>query len=300
MHNPIWLRSFIAVAHSGSFTRAAEALDLTQAAVSQHLQRLEAQYGLLLIRRPRQLELTPRGRILLEFALEQEQALQRLQSALSDDDAEQGALRLATPGSSGLLLYPLLLEQQQRFPGLTLQHRFAPTAEIIAAVLESRVDIGLITEPVSDPRLERVPFASEPLCLVLPAAATGSSWNDLMQLGFIDHPDGQHMARRLLARLHPGERVDALPQRGFTNQISLILEPVARGLGFTVLPHFAVAAFANQQAIRIETGTPAILDTLYLIHRAEWPLAARYRRLLPLLQARLQNQTGTLQAGSPP
>ena len=42
---------------------------------------------------------------------------------------------LTTPGSIGLLLYPLLLDQQQEHPGLILQHRFAPTPDIVQAVL---------------------------------------------------------------------------------------------------------------------------------------------------------------------
>ena len=61
MFSPQWLRTFETLAAQRSFTRAAERLDLTQAAVSQHVQRLEERLGPLLIRRPRKLELTPRA-----------------------------------------------------------------------------------------------------------------------------------------------------------------------------------------------------------------------------------------------
>ena len=57
----------IMVSESGSFTRAADRLGVTQAAVSQHIQRLEAEFGTLLIRRPRQIDLTPTGKKLLAF-----------------------------------------------------------------------------------------------------------------------------------------------------------------------------------------------------------------------------------------
>ncbi|MGN4866905.1 helix-turn-helix domain-containing protein [Aeromonas caviae] len=58
MVNPLWLHTLVVVHETGSFTRAADRLDLTQAAVSQHISRLEAEFGPLLLRKPRQLELT--------------------------------------------------------------------------------------------------------------------------------------------------------------------------------------------------------------------------------------------------
>ncbi|MGL6072333.1 LysR family transcriptional regulator [Craterilacuibacter sp.] len=285
MTNPLWLRSFVAITETGSFTRAADKLDLTQAAVSQHLQRLEAEYGPLLLRRTRVLELTPAGHKLLGYAAEIASATARLHSSLSNDDAHHGELSLVTPGSIGLALYPQLLALQQAHPGLVIKHRFAPSAEIIDAVLHNQAELGIVATPPDDGRLQVQRFASESLCLVLPASVTGASWEDLLGLGFIDHPDGHDMASRLLSRRFPGMPLHALPRRGFINQIGLILEPVARGLGFTVLPHFAVQAFEHQSAIRIATDGAEVIDTLWLIHRAEWPLSARASLALTALHA---------------
>lgn len=285
--NPLWLRSLLAVAELGSFTRAAEKLDLTQAAVSQHLQRLEAEYGELLIRRPRHIELTPRGRKLLAYAREIEAAAARLATRLADEDAEHGTVAIATPGSIGLAIYPLLLELQSRHPGLAFRHRFAPTGDIVAAVLANEIDWGLVAVRPDDARLAVSAFAEEPLCLVAPADRPAEHWDDLMALGLIDHPDGRDMATRLLARRFPGESIERLPRHGFVNQIGLILEPVARGLGFAVLPRFAVQAFARQAAIRVVAGEPQVIDTLWLIHRAEWPLTRRATASLDWLKPSL-------------
>lgn len=287
MVNPLWLHTLVVVHETGSFTRAAERLDLTQAAVSQHISRLEAEFGPLLLRKPRQLELTPRGLVLLDFARQQAQAAEQLRARLSDDDPHRGAITLSTPGSIGLLLYPLLLDQQQEQPGLTIQHRFAPTPDIVQAVLAGRSDLGLVDQPPEHPSLAAEPFAHEPLCLVVPNDGEEQSWQHLCQLGFIDHPDGRSMAQRLLGRRYPGQRVDEIPLRGFTNQIGLILEPVARGLGFTVLPRFAVTAFAQQEKIRVIQSSIEVIDTLWLIYRAEWPLPARHQRLVTVLKQRV-------------
>ncbi|MFC0134588.1 LysR family transcriptional regulator [Massilia eurypsychrophila] len=272
--NPAWLRSLVAVCESGSFTRAAALLDLTQAAVSQHLQRLEAECGPLLIRRTRQLELTPAGVKVLEHARAAATAHQRLQAALAGQDPHAGPVAIASPGSIGLILYPRLLALQQQHPGLMVSYRAAPTADIIAAVLAGRAELGIVSQRMDDERLSADLFARESLCLVMPAAAADDSWPALAALGYIDHPDGRDMGRRLLARAHPGHNIDELPVRGFTNQIGTILDPVARGLGFAVLPRFAVAAYADQRAIRVASALPPVVDSLWLIHRAQWPLSA--------------------------
>ncbi|MFM5641778.1 LysR family transcriptional regulator [Aeromonas veronii] len=287
MVNPLWLHTLVVVHETGSFTRAAEQLDLTQAAVSQHISRLEAEFGPLLLRKPRQLELTPRGLVLLDFARQQAQAAEQLRARLSDDDPHRGAITLTTPGSIGLLIYPLLLDQQQEHPRLTIQHRFAPTPDIVQAVLAGRSDLGLVDQPPEHPSIAAEPFAREPLCLVVPNNGEEPSWQHLCKLGFIDHPDGRSMAQRLLGRRYPGQRVDEIPLRGFTNQIGLILEPVARGLGFTVLPRFAVTAFAQQEKIRVLQSSIEVIDTLWLIYRAEWPLPARHQRLVTVLKQRV-------------
>lgn len=49
------------------------------------------------------------------------------------------------------------------------------------------------------------PFLEQPLELVVPAGCASARWEDLAQLGFIDHPDGKAMARRLA--FHSPERI---------------------------------------------------------------------------------------------
>lgn len=287
MLNPQWLRSFKTLAELRSFTRSAEHLELTQAAVSQHVQRLEAVLGPLLIRRPRFLELTPAGHALLAYCAEIGAADQRLQQRLSAGEAEQGEVSLITPGSIGLALYPCLLDIQQVSPGLSIRHRFAPDSEVLAAVLENRFELGLVTLRPDDPRLTISRFTEEPLELVVPAGEAVESWADLERLGFIDHPDGHAMAGRLLSRRFPGEAgLRSLPCRGFINQIGLILEPVARGLGFSVLPRFARLSFPRPEAIRVIDADHQLIDTLWLLHRAEWALSTRALRVLQHLQLR--------------
>ncbi|MBP2498305.1 DNA-binding transcriptional LysR family regulator [Methylobacterium sp. PvP062] len=276
MLNAQWVRTFAVLIDAGSFTKAAERMGLTQAAVSQHVRHLEDELGPLLIRRPRALELTPSGSALLDYCREVELADQRMRSRLSDADAATGEVSLITPGSIGLFLYPKLLDLQQARPGITIRHRFAPDNEVLDAVLQNRFEVGLITLKPDDPRIVASPFAEEALELIVPASEEVQRWTDLERIGFIDHPDGLAMATRLLSQNFPGLcSGQKLPVHGFSNQVGLILEPVARGLGSTVLPRYARQAFRYQEAIRVVDLDTPVVDTLWLIHRSEWPLRAR-------------------------
>jgi DNA-binding transcriptional LysR family regulator len=288
MLNPQWLRTFAVLAELGNFTRTAERLGLTQAAVSQHLHHLEAALGMLVIRRPRAIELTPAGRALLDYCEAMEQARRRLDARVSGP-AEAGEIGLITPGSMGLALLPLMLDWQAQHPQWKFRHCSAPDPKVLDAVLTNRYDLGIVTVRPVDARLTARKFMQEPLELVVPAGAKVQTWSHLKALGFIDHPDGRAMADRLLSRCFRRNASFAdLPRNGFSNQITLILEFVARGLGFTVIPRYARAAFAQQRKIQVvEYGLP-VFETLWLIHRAEWPLPEPCAQAVRYLEARLK------------
>ncbi|WP_414439381.1 LysR family transcriptional regulator [Burkholderia sp. 22PA0106] len=286
--NPQWLRTFEMLVETGNFTRAAERLGLTQAAVSQHLRHLEDQLGLLVIRRSRGIDITPTGRIVLDYCAELGRADRRLRGRLAEADADCGEISLITPGSIGLAMAPWLLDMQLQTPGLVVRHRFAPDREVLDAVLSNLYEVGFVTLKPDDERLAARRFAEEPLELVVPAGDYVHGWADLERLGFIDHPDGLAMASRLLSRRFPDNPgVRGLPRRAFTNQVALILEPVSRGLGFTVIPRYARQAFARQESIAVIECGAAVLDTLWLIHRSEWGLSSRMLRALETLRERL-------------
>lgn len=294
MFSPQLIRSFTVLAELGSFTRTAERIGITQAAVSQHVRQLEEKLGPLLIRRSRAVELTPAGDTLLAYCHELEQAERRFRLRLEGADAEVGEVGIITPGSVGLLLYPMLLDLQASQRGLVVRHRFAPDPEVLDAILHNRFELGLVTAKPDDPRLAAEPFTEEPLELIVPAGEDVQRWADLERLGFVDHPDGQAMAIRLLSRRFPGNPgIRSLPVHGFTNQVGLILEPVARGFGFTVLPRYARLAFARADAIRVvESGRP-VVDTLWLVRRSEWPLSARAQRTVDYLRRQLALSAST-------
>lgn len=281
MINRQWLNTFLVLAEEGHFTRTAERLHMTQPGVSQQLQKLEAQLGVQLLNREgRQFELTSAGEKLLHWGGQQQREEQQLLRNLVADEPDQGECRIACSGAMALQLYPGFLQHQMAHPGLTLALEAAPHQSILMQLETGRIDLGLVTLTQVPAQFEASCVGAQQLCLVLPAALP---WQQptlaaLNELGFIDHPDGAHYAQLLFEHWLDGfSGSDRLARRGYINQISQILLPVARGLGYTVLPMSVVEAFPERGRLRIAPLPVEVCEPVYLIQRKYHPLPARYQ-----------------------
>ncbi|MGP4713196.1 MULTISPECIES: LysR family transcriptional regulator [unclassified Psychrobacter] len=282
MMNITWLRTFFTLVEVGHFTRTAERLHMTQSGVSQHIRKLESQLDVdLLIRQGKQFSLTDAGEELYREADDILQRLANLEQRIGDDPAFAGLVRLMSPGSVGLKLYPQLLSLQQQYPQLVIDYRFAPNSDIERALANHDIDIGFMTDISDDEGISCQSIAQEALILVTPATTNEPSWEALIELGFIDHPDGAHHASMLLsANYSEFQHINDFKKKGFSNQIGLILEPVSRGLGFTVLPAHAVAAYANPELISSHRLPIPVSETLYLAVRRQQALSNRMHTVI--------------------
>lgn len=284
MVNLQWLKTFCQLVQTRHFTRTAELLFMTQSGVTQHIQKLEQQCEQkLLVREGKSFYLTDAGEQLYEQGLVLLEQAEDLSAMIKRDEPFHGKVRLKTPGSVGLKLYRHLLELQQAHPKLVIDHRFAPNEEIIRDISDSKIDIGIVTEQTFNSDLESQLLGTERLVLVVPEGADIKGWSSLERLGFINHPDGAHHAS-LLLKPNFGEfnHIEQFRQTGFSNQITLILEPVAAGLGFTVLPEYAVETYVNNSAknkvdvnIKVVSLAEDVTESLYLVTKKNKPTAAR-------------------------
>ena len=266
MINPVLLRSFCTLVDVGHFTRSADRLNMTQSGVSQHIRKLEVQLGQdLLIREGKQFTLTDAGQRLYVEGKQIINSLSELEQRVTTDPDFEGLVRVMSPGSIGLKLYRYLLTLQAEYPKLVIDYRFAPNAAIETAIADHSVDIGFMTRASTLAEVSLKPIAEEALLLVTPADVVEPSWAVLTQLGFIDHPDGAYHSSLLLGANYPEfKHYNQFKKTGFSNQINLILEPVSMGLGFTVLPAHAVAAFPSPEKVKIHYLAIPVAETLYL------------------------------------
>ena len=266
MINQILLKTFCTLVEIGHFTRTAERLAMTQSGVSQHIKKLEQQLKTpLLIRDGKSFSLTNAGEQLYHQGSELLKSSYDLERLIRHDEPHEGIVKFSSPGSIGLRLYPFLLDHQTSHQNLIIDYTFAPNKDIERALAERKIDLGLLTDLTKVSNLNSKKIAVEPLVLITPKNVDSVAWQQLIKLGFIAHPDAAHHGRLLLSEnFSEFEHVEQFVHKGFSNQISLILEPVSRGLGFTVLPLHAAKAFYPQDLLKIHHLNNPVSESLYL------------------------------------
>ncbi len=163
------LRDFIAVIDSGSFTRAASALFVSQPAVSQRMRQLESELGVRLVQRgPRGVVPTPAGRTLYRDA---QQLIRRFDQIAEDVAKEPRAIRgpvaVGLPTAAAVHLAPALFSWTKRnYPGVHLRLFESVSGYIQELLTVGRMDLAVLYRDDAAPRPAETPLYSEELYLV--------------------------------------------------------------------------------------------------------------------------------------
>jgi DNA-binding transcriptional LysR family regulator len=168
------LRTLREVARRGSFSRAGEALRLSQPAVSLHIRQLEEAFGTSLLERVGKRAFpTPEGEILLAHGERAFAELEAARAALSrKSDAVGGRVRLGTGATASIYLLPSLLRRLRlKHPALELTVTTGNTRDIVQAVIDNALDIAVVTLPVSARELDVTPFYRDRLVVIAPGEA---------------------------------------------------------------------------------------------------------------------------------
>lgn len=162
--NHAHLRAFNAVAIHGSYTRAAEALHVSQPTLSAHVKELEERYGVKLFdRRGRGVELTGFGQSVLDIT----QRLFRLETDveelfISARELATGQLRVGA--DSPYHIIPILAEFQGRYPGIQLSISFGNSRELMKSLISGKCDVAVLPNvDGEDTRLSCVPLKPDRL-----------------------------------------------------------------------------------------------------------------------------------------
>jgi LysR family cyn operon transcriptional activator len=164
------LRYLLAVADHGGFTRAAEALHVSQPTLSQQIRQLEETLGVSLFdRTSRTVKATDAGQAYIECARRVLVELEAGKRALHDvKDLSRGTLRLAmTPTFMAYLVGPLVRDYAAKFPNIHLQIFELSMDDIEAGLLDDSLDIAIAFTPVRSPDIECVPAFVETLGVVV-------------------------------------------------------------------------------------------------------------------------------------
>ena len=142
----VQLRAFHQVALTGSFTHAAEALHVTQPAISDQIRKLEEEYDTLLFNRlKRQVTLTWAGTALLEVTRRLFDAEDQALQLLTENRALQGGT-LRIVADSAVHVLRVLAAFRQKYPGVLVQVRAGNSQQVMDALHAYDADLGVVGE----------------------------------------------------------------------------------------------------------------------------------------------------------
>jgi aminoethylphosphonate catabolism LysR family transcriptional regulator len=159
----VQLRAFHNVAIHGGFSRAADAMALTQPAVSDQVRKLEDNYDLVLFnRQKKQVTLTQAGMRLLELTRRMFDNEQQVLELLEESRLVQsGTLRIIV--DAAYHLSPMLSLFRERFPNVQISVRTGNSEAVVASLYSYQVDLGILGEIPSRQDFDVVKLSSSPI-----------------------------------------------------------------------------------------------------------------------------------------
>lgn len=276
---------FQAVYSSGSVTRAAEILSVSQPSVSKVLAHAEQQLGYALFDRVRgKLVPTPEADQLFSHVLNVNQSVDRLRHVAENlRVAEEGKIRIAATPAFGIDILPRAIASYRElhsntvFAIETLHHD-----EMANALLESRLDVGLAFEPDSIPGIAGDVLGSGDFVVLTPSGMdfggkTELSIGDLSGHRFINLDKRGPLGRLLSARIESsGVTLDSVAYAE-TYQIAKAL--VAYGVGITITDE-VTAKSSGHDEVRVWPLVPGLKFKITALRLDKAPMSMVCRRFV--------------------
>ena len=267
------LRTFVTVADFGHLTRAAEALHLSQPAVSGHIKALEEGFGVTLFERSSSgMSLTPSGRRLLEESAQIIDAVEHLKHSAQELRGEPtGKLKVGTVLEPSLLrVGDLLLHARELYPQIELELAQVMSSDALARVRGGTLDASFYfgTRPELD--LTAIELRDIVYHVTMPAAWASEleveGWETIAARPWIVAPEPS-THRRLVMELFPAPTPS--PERIVeADNESVIHNLVESGVGLSLIRD-EIAAQSVDAGRTMRWQGPAVTTKLWLVHPAD-------------------------------
>ncbi|SAI57546.1 LysR family regulatory protein [Bordetella ansorpii] len=244
------LRAVLAIAQTGSVTKAAELLHVVQPAISRQLRQIEQDLGKPLFQRVHNgMEPTPEGLLLIDHA---RRALLSLDKAVAEIKPSRGEVAGLVsigllPSVCDLLAVDLLKAVQCAYPQIHLRLSTGYPGQLQQLMEEGSLDMALLYHPRPIASVDMLPLLDEPLHLVgLPDSgmdwSTGAKPLSVLRNLPLILPSSVHTVRGILEHICAIQRIplNIVAEVDATQLTRLFL---AAGVAYTVLPGVAIADF---------------------------------------------------------
>lgn len=284
------LRAFLAVAETGSFSRAGEQVSLTQPAISRHVTELEQALGVQLLHRTtRTVEVSDAGRLLCSHM---RRVLEDLDASLLEVQGlgshQQGRVRVASsPTLSAHLLPQCIARCHSEAPAIHIKLLDRIQHDVLQSVRSAEVDFGVVIDPQDVQDLHTTVISQDPFCLVCPASHPLAShrqvhWRALCgeALVLLDHASGSRRLIDAALQAH-GAAASVVQDVGHT---ATIYSMVQAGLGVSVVPQLAVPIAWMQRMAHPQQSDLVSRPLMPLVERSIMLVHRQYRALSPVAQ----------------
>ena len=275
------LRSFAAVVRWRSFTRAAEALYLSQPTISAHVRQLEEElHTRLILRATKRLTVTAKGRELYQYAETILDLHERMVRCCTGEDARSIRLGASTIPAA-YLLPELLPAYRARRPEVRVEVVQSDSLGVIRGLLDGRLDVGLTGMPAQEEHLLSLPFYQDRMVLITPVnehflslrREEAPPMERLLDAPFLLREEGsgsRWRGDRLLEQL--GVREGELRVAARASDQETIKNLVACGLGVSILSERAARPLVESGRV-LEFDFPGVDSrrALYLTYQREPP-----------------------------
>jgi DNA-binding transcriptional LysR family regulator len=243
------LEIFCNIIETGSFSRAAEALHLSQPTLTEHIKSLEDYLGTLLLDRlGREVLPTKAGKILYDYAQkilklkkEAEQTLWSLKGELKGD------LNIGASTIPGEYILPSLIKGfRDNFPDIRIKLSISDTKKVTDDILNNRIELGVVGAVIENAKLEYHAFVNDELILIVPPR---SSWGKmksiplekLKKIPFVlrENGSGTRIVMEQSLRDHGFDRsqLNVIMRLGST---TAVIQAIKSGIGCSILSRRAV------------------------------------------------------------
>jgi len=282
--------AFVNVAKYKSFSKAAEAIYLSQPTVSAHIASLEEELNKQLFdRRGKDIRLTPSGNLFLEYALSMINTRNNAILNLSELDKKiVGNLTIATSTTPLRTIIPeLLAKYHSIYPEITFDIKEKSAHKVIDLLLKDEVDLGFASEIIPDEKLSYTKIKNDSLILIsnnktLPDIL---SVDDILKLPFIIRENGsatRHIIDNLIKTL--GYSIQNLKLSAVVSSLEAVLQLVKSDFGISIVSETAcndyiTAGYIRKHGLLLPDSNPTLTQDFYMItylKRTMTPLAKSF------------------------
>jgi LysR family carnitine catabolism transcriptional activator len=281
--------TFVCLAETQSFRRAAERLQLSQPAVSAHIRELERQVGVALVHRTtRHVSLTAEGKA---FAVRARRALEELAMA-SEDLRELAAVHrgrvvvACIVPMMGMVVPKVIQRINQLHPGLEIEIWDVLSGQLDQLIARGEADLALGPRP-SGSNLSFAPLVRDDFVAAVPighplAQREAVTLRELLAYPLIAtsrNTNARVVLERAINQVHQTLR----PQFELVHHFS-VGKMLEAGLGVTVLPRSAVPILASRNIVTVELKSPRISRDLGVIKRREYQFSPAAQAFVSVLK----------------